>query len=79
MNLSYNEKKLLIELIMLDTGDMTGAHWPIGKLQCELCFELDEIKQLVQELEKKELVTLQGATPCICITPNGKKVLEAGA
>ena len=71
MNLSYNEKKLLIELIMLDTGDMTGAHWPIGKL--------DEIKQLVQELEKKELVTLQGATPCICITPNGKKVLEAGA
>ncbi len=76
MKLTDDEKKLLAKLIMLDTGDMKGAHWPIGMLLKEHGIEPDDVEHFAKELEGKKLVSLKGGAPCLCITPDGRKAME---
>ncbi|NQU05518.1 MAG: hypothetical protein HQ568_05440 [Calditrichaeota bacterium] len=76
MKLTEDEKKLLAKLITLDAGDMAGAHWPIAMLLKGLDVETEDAEQLAKELEEKKLVSIQGGTPCLCITPDGRKAIE---
>lgn len=74
MELNEFERKFLVRLAELDSGDMSGTYWPVGAILVEVGVSVPDEDAFAQSMMERGLIDKKGS--CFAITETGKKMLN---